>query len=153
MQYEEVQGDLFGLDPSEWALAHCISADVTAKKNMNKGIAKIFRNKYPEMASFIESHIETGKAIRYVKGSKVIYNLVPKERVSQKARGKYKDAYYQQLEEALIDMKNQMIENGEKQLGMPKIASGLDGGNWTEISRMIKDTFKDTDITIQIRYL
>ena len=153
MIFKEVKGDLFKLDLDKWTLAHCISADVTATKNMNKGIAKIFRNKYPKMAKHISPHLETGKAIRYQVGNHIIYNLVSKDKVWQKAKGNYKEIYYKNLRQALEDLMLQMISKGETHLAMPRIASGLDGGNWNIISKYIIKIFENTDVEIQIRYL
>ncbi|MFX0073026.1 MAG: hypothetical protein ACFFAO_18265 [Candidatus Hermodarchaeota archaeon] len=151
--YKEVKGDLFKVDRTRWCLAHCISEDVTATKNMNKGIAKLFRSEHPKMAAQIAPFLRVGKAIRYSEENQTIYNLISKRLVWQKAKGDYKPRYYQQLSDALNDMKDQMVSNNELYLAMPRIASGLDGGNWEEIRRMIKNTFKNTMVEIQIRYL
>lgn len=153
MPYREIKGDLFEVDSEKWVLAHCISADVTETDNMNRGIAKIFRKKNPEMAKEISPKLEVGKAIRYQKSNVVIYNLVSKEKVWQKVKGKNEQMYYSQLKEALIDMKEQMIKAKEKSLAMPKIASGLDGGDWNFIREMILTVFSNTDIEIQICYI
>ena len=153
MKYQELKGDLFKMDRNKWALAHCISADVTPTKNMNKGIAKIFRTTYPEMASNIFKKLKVGSAIRYHVNGHTIYNLVTKEKVSQKAIDHYEKKYYSQLFQALESMRDQMIKNGEKFLAMPKIASGLDKGNWDKISDHIRNIFANTEITIYIKYL
>lgn len=36
---------------------------------------------------------------------------------------------------------------------MPKIGSGLDGGSWFLIRRIIEDVFKETSIEIIIKFL
>ena len=95
---EYLLGERLELDPKEWKLAHCVSADVTATKNMNKGIAKIFRQKYPEMGEYIEKRVNIGTAVRFEKEGNVIYNLIPKEKVGQKAKSNYQNKYYQQLQ-------------------------------------------------------
>ncbi|MFX1274654.1 MAG: hypothetical protein ACFFBP_02740 [Promethearchaeota archaeon] len=153
MKYQEMKGDLFDVDRNKWVLAHCISADVTKEKNMNKGIAKIFRNFYPKMAEKISQKLEVGKAVKYQESGHTIYNLVTKHKVWQKAKGDYEENYYRQLFHTLKNMRDQMISEGEQFLAMPKIASGLDGGNWNKISRTIKEVFAETNITIQINFL
>ncbi len=50
MEFKEVKGDLFQVDRSKFALAHCISGDVTATRNVKKGIAHLFQQEYPKMA-------------------------------------------------------------------------------------------------------
>lgn len=153
MKLTEIQGDLFEVDRKKWVLVHCISEDVTERKNMNKGIAKKFRFEYPEMAKAIEPLLKVGKAIRYEKNGSVIYNLVTKHKVWQKARGVYKDQYYSQLHKALLHMKDQLIKSGKKYLAMPRIASGLDGGDWIIIKKMINEVFEDSGVVIEVRYL
>ena len=120
---------------------------------MDKGIAKLFRNKYPGMAKTISPNLKVGKAIRYQVGKQVIYNLVSKDKVGQKAKGNYKEMYYQNLKRALEDLMIQMKRKGETCLAMPKIASGLDGGDWNMIKKYIIEVFKNTDIEVQVRYL
>ncbi len=153
MNLFEYRGDLFQIDRGKWVLAHCISEDVTATKAMNKGIAKIFRNEYPTMASIIITQLKVGRAIRFEEKGHIIYNLISKHHYWQKAKGQYEEQYYFQLSGCLNDMKNQMVKNNELCLAMPRIASGLDGGDWTKIKQMIESIFDNTDIEIQIRYL
>ncbi|MHA1336687.1 MAG: hypothetical protein ACTSPW_13255 [Promethearchaeota archaeon] len=120
---------------------------------MNKGIARLFRKNFPDMAKEIAPHLKLGRAIRYEKEGNIIYNLVTKEKVWQKANSEYKNLYYKNLKNSLIDLKNQMLKNNEKFLAMPRIGSGLDGGNWEEIKTLIQNIFRDSNIKIEIRYL
>ncbi|MFX1238741.1 MAG: hypothetical protein ACFFAS_15920 [Promethearchaeota archaeon] len=74
MKFKEVQGDLFEVNMEKWVLTHCISEDVTATRNMNKGIAKIFRKLYPKMAGIIFPQLKVGKAIKYEKDAQVNFH-------------------------------------------------------------------------------
>ena len=46
-----------------------------------------------------------------------------------------------------------MIRNTESFLAMPKIASGLDGGDWEYVKILIQEIFQESEIKIEIRYL
>ncbi len=153
MNIIESQGDLFDLN-SEWVFAHCISSDVTKYRAMGAGIAKTFRQKYPDMPGEISKSLKVGKAVRYQEGDQVIYNLVTKKNVYNRVgRGMTLKEYNYNLRVALGDLRRQMIKNKEKKLAMPKIGSGLDGGSWFLIRRIIEDVFKETSIEIIIKFL
>lgn len=46
-----------------------------------------------------------------------------------------------------------MAKKDEKFLAIPRIASGLDGGDWEYIRDVIKDVFKDTEVSILIKFI
>lgn len=150
MQFIEKQGDLFSA-PSSYVLGHCISADVTATRNMNAGIAKTFRQKYSEMAASIQPFMKTGRGVRYVSpNGRVIYNLVTKRFVYQKAVKGYQQEYYMNLRRSLIEMRENMIQYNEKLLALPKICCRLDQGNWDVVKDILRSVFEATDIEIVI---
>lgn len=135
-------------------LCHCISSDVTKYKAMGAGIARTFRIKYPNMAGEISKDFKIGRAVRYQEGNQVIYNLVTKVNVYDHInKGISHEDYYNNLRNALVSLRNQMIKNKERKLAMPKIGSGLDRGNWFIIKAIIKDVFRGTDINIIIKFL
>ena len=105
------------------------------------------------MVKSISPKLDCGKAIRYKINNHIVYNLISKEKVWQKAKGKYEEKYYNHLKSALFDMKKQMAKNNEKFLAMPRIASGLDGEDWEYIRDVIQDVFKDTKVSIQIQFI
>lgn len=152
MELIEQQGNLFDADYC-YVLAHCISCDVTAKIGMGKGIAKTFRDTYPAMAGEIASQLRIGKTIRYTFQKEVIYNLVTKNYYYQKATSNYRSAYYKNIDSALINLRDQMVEYNEHFLALPRIGCGLDGCSWNEIKTMIQKVFADTDIHIIVWYL
>jgi len=137
MKYREEQGDLFTVDP-KYVLAHCISQDVTATRNI--------------MARIIEPYLRIGKAIRF-SDVRVVYNLVTKEFVNQQCRWSYLLDYYENLKRCLYDLSSQMIKNNEQFLAIPKIGCGLDRADWKIVKTMIRDAFKNTDIEILVRYI
>ncbi len=153
MEFIEENGDLFLVDQTKYVFAHCISADVTDYIGMGKGIAKIFRRKYPRMAAEITNNIKIGKAIRYQYQSEVIYNLITKNCVFQNARSFYRSTYYGNLQSALIDLRNQMLVYHEEYVAMPQIGCGLDECEWRIVKSIIQQVFADTSIHILIRSL
>ena len=96
--------------------------------------------------------LEVGKAYRFRERENIIYNLVTKDEVTQKARGMYRWKYMVNLVNALADLRKQMEINLENYLAMPRIGSGLDGGNWEKIRELIEMVFDDSWIEIQICY-
>ncbi len=135
------RGDLFNLPLNEFVLAHCISADFALGAGIALEFDKIFnmRSKLHEQYS---SNGEIGKALKV--GN--VYNLVTKVLYWHKPT-------YQDIEDSLVDLRDQMIENKETKLGMPLIACDLDGKRWVRIRFMIEEVFKDTDIDITVKYL
>ena len=59
------------------------------------------------------------------------------------------DLDYDALKSALIEMKNKF---SGKRIGMPMIGSGLAGGDWNVIEKIIQDVFVGEYVTI-IRYV
>lgn len=163
MKIIEEHGDLFEVDKKKYVLAHCISADVTKHENMDAGIAKQFRARYPGMAAFIEGKLRVGNATKYcmIKNYAVhtIYSLFTKNFHYQKAyenemvsKGRHvKFDYYDNLEKCLVDLRNQMKKSNEKYLAMPKICCGLDGGKWEKVISLIEKVFAKSKIEILIR--
>mgnify|MGYP002404049345 FL=1 len=47
-------------------------------------------------------------------------------------------------------MKRQMIEHGEKYLTIPQLACGVDRCKWSDVSKIIEEVFKDSDIEILV---
>ncbi|UUW39841.1 hypothetical protein VP14_154 [Vibrio phage VPMCC14] len=59
--------------------------------------------------------------------------------------------HYPSLEKGLQSVKNDMITNGKKTLGLPLIGCGLAGGDWRGVVLpMIEEVFQDSNIEITI---
>ena len=50
-------------------------------------------------------------------------------------------------------MRDVVIENNIKYIGLPKIGSGLDRLVWVAVREIIKDVFKELDVEIVVCYL
>lgn len=145
--------DLMTVDRSKYVIAHCISADCA----MGKGVVVPIMRKHPTLKksckeySFSQNKDVVGKAYRFEDENGVVYNLFSKYSVRHKAGvGVSIQQYHEQLRNCLINMKEQMQQNGEKYLAIPQIACGLDRCRWSDVSKIIEDVFKDSDIEILV---
>ena len=144
MIYKEEVRDLFSV-PDEYYLAHCISADF----GMGKGIVVEFNKRfdmkrklqaqYPDYINMWHHHKFLGDCI--LEGR--VFNLITKERYYQKPT-------YKSMESALIQMLYCCEKRNVKKIAMPIIGCGLDRLEWDKVSKIIKETFADTDIEILV---
>lgn len=144
MNYTTKTIDIFTL-PEEYSLAHCISADLA----MGKGIAVGF-NKHFDMRHRLLSQFGTSLITSWDKNPSGhcihedrVFNLVTK-------RNYWHKPTYKTLEDALIECRNQCEFLNIEKLAMPQIGCGLDKLEWSKVSLMIQEIFKDTNIDIVI---
>jgi len=149
MYYHEEYCDLFSIDRSKYALAHCISADfalgagIAVRFNTAFNIRNILNMTYYSkgIEYFLNTSNKKGYCI-YIDECKV-FNLVTKANY-------YDKPTYASITNAIIDMANIALLNNIKYIAMPMIGCGLDRLNWSRVSNIIKKIFKDTDIEILI---
>ena len=145
MIYNEIKQDLFKVN-DDYSLVHCISLDV----QMGKGIATIFRNRYPDMVVYLKKYVRDNN-INYPtcvwyhdeKENRKIFNLITKPKYWNKPN-------YFTITTSLSDMKKQCLELGITKIAMPLIGCGLDKLKWGKVRKIIIDTFNDTDIEILV---
>ena len=133
-------GDLMHFPGS---IAHCVSSDF----QMSKGIAKQIRDAYPALQPTLKS-IETPQvgasvSMHIPSQNKSIFNLVTKTQYFNKP------SYYD-LTRSLRCMKKQLIEQGIKQIALPKIGCGLDKLRENTVFNIIFEIFRKTDIKVFI---
>lgn len=150
MIIKEITGDLFKEDYSKDndIYVHCVSSDFV----MGKGIAKTFKDKYPELRKkdiLVEKFKSSSRFERLlvIRTEDVnVANLVTKKYFFNKPS-------YRTLEESLLDLKY-YITNTEKmevkRLLMPRIGCGLDRLKWDKVKDIITNVFKDTEIEILV---
>lgn len=138
MEFIKKQADLFDQDLGI-PLVHCIAADA----RMGAGIATQFVKRYPEMRSYLQQiEPEVGQVISYVKkGLPMVYNLITKEVSFDKPTR-------EDFNKTIETLKRQVIAQGVSTIAIPLIGAGLDRLDWYESEMFIRETFKDTDITI-----
>lgn len=146
MRYTEQKGDLFAM-PSDYALAHCISADFVLGAGIavafaERGVRDELHRKYDDLKP---DPFERGYCLKTTEqqGYPVVYNLVTKEKV-------YHKPTYQSLTDALLELRKQMLGDEIYKLAIPRIGCGLDRLDWERVSLIIKDVFGDTDIEIVV---
>lgn len=147
MTYKEVNGNLFDA-PKEYYLAHCISADF----GMGKGIVVEFNNRYdmknklqarfPNYLSWYNRVNIGGDCLLEGK----VFNLITKEHYWDKPT-------LQTMKKALMKMRHLCLKENVFYLAMPKIGAGLDRLNWNDVSKLLQEVFKDTDIDVVVYYL
>lgn len=145
MIYKEEKRDLFSVS-DDYYLAHCISADFA----LGKGIAVEFNKRFnmrqklkDEFPDFIEDYMHRYKLDGECILIDRVLNLVTKERYYQKPT-------YKSMKQTLEMMKVVCLGNGIDKIAMPKIGCGLDRLEWSKVSEIIKEVFRDTDVEILV---
>ena len=149
MTYEEKKYDLFSVDDG-YHLVHCISADF----KLGAGIAVEFNKRFNCRQRLFEMFPATripywDKLQDRFKGLCVItdpvYNLVTK-------RNYWNKPTLLTMKNALLWMKEDCLDRRIKKIAMPKIGCGLDKLSWSDVSALIQEVFKDTDVEILVCY-
>ena len=144
MNYQEIKGDLFTNKDADM-IVHCISRDAA----MGAGIAKIFRQKYPDMPKrVLDAKPIVGNTVVYFdrENNRYIANMITKERYFHKPT-------YNTFSKALTSLYIKANDLGVAHIAMPKIGAGLDRLDWEENKKKIQKTFENTDIDITVYYL
>lgn len=132
MMYQEKIGDLFAEAKIEGVytyLAHCISADYA----LGAGIAVQFDKRYDMRARLKAFGPGTFPSVVAIDN---VFNLVTKQFSYDKPR-------YSDLQATLEQLKALVIEREVNRLAIPLIGCGIDGLDWSVVSRMIQGTFYD----------
>lgn len=147
MKIIEEQGNVF--DDRESVLAHCISSDFV----MGAGIAAAFTN------MGVKGYLKTNYPMEWTGHGRCIICFIPEgENKGQLVanlitkKNVYDKPTYTAVEEALTSMRNQLNIMGKQNICMPYIGCGIDGLEWTKVSRIIDSVFDDTDFDIRVRY-
>ncbi|XP_014879305.1 O-acetyl-ADP-ribose deacetylase 1-like isoform X2 [Poecilia latipinna] len=72
-----------------------------------------------------------------------IYYLITKKKASQKPT-------YVSLRQSLEDMKSHCFQNGVNRISIPRIGCGLDQLQWSKVSKILEQVFKETNISITV---
>lgn len=137
--FETVKGNLFD-SPKEYCLCHCVSRDLA----MGAGIAKIFKDKYKGVQELKNQNIEVGGCGKLSRNGRVLYYLVTKEKYWHKPS-------YKSLTHSLDSMKlDMLLENKHTLLAMPLIGCGLDKLEWSDVEKIVRNVFFETNFQIKV---
>jgi len=140
-----IDGDLVRDAEQFEVIAHCANCFCT----MGSGIAPQIKNKFPE-AYAVDCATGNGDmnklgTISYTQNTTpIVVNLYGQYDYTGRRSGRM-DLEYDALKSALIQMKEKF---SGKRFGMPKIGSGLAGGDWEVIERIISEVFAGEYVTI-----
>ena len=124
------------------AIAHCISADA----KMSKGFAETICRRVNGLQEYCRKIKQSvGSIIPYwdAESNNFIYNLVTKSKFFEKPT-------LDNLRMSLETMRGHALLNNITKISMPKIGCGLDKLQWTDVFKLIQDTFTYSGIQIQI---
>lgn len=145
MILKEEQRDLF-LVPKEYSLVYTVGRDFLVMKSMG---AKM-KNRYPTMISTVKRAYKKAKdaeirciGFKPLKEERYIYHLIVKDKITQTTT-------YEDLFDALVQLKDDMASMDVKQIAMPKIGIGGDGLNWAKVKETIELVFDSTDVEILV---
>ena len=135
--------------------APIICQQVNCKGVMGAGLAKQIRNRYPDIYDYYRhaytgNHLKLGNVLFFDTlndNNQIIANLCGQDGYGRGMR--YTD--YDALKTCLNTVKTYATTNNIDRIGIPYgMSCGLAGGNWDVVTNIIKDVFKDTNITIEI---
>lgn len=153
------KGDLTLHKKPKSVICHCVN-DVNA---MGSGVAKALLTRWPQVKS--EYH-DWGNAGVYLRGKNRIpfvlgqiqlvevgKNLQVCNLIGQRDICFYKTippVRYQSIHEGLLRLKDWMAANKYTTLALPRIASGLAGGSWDHIEKIINHVYEKSDIEVVV---
>ena len=148
MSTEYVSGDLFVNRFNAEAFAH----GCNCKGAMGAGIAKSFRERYPEMYKEYRCRCKTqppefnlGDSFLWKADDKPwVFNLGTQEHY-WRCRASYKA-----IEQVLKSMKRQADEQGIRSIAMPRVGAGYGGLPWNRIKSIIERVFNDWPGTLYV---
>jgi O-acetyl-ADP-ribose deacetylase (regulator of RNase III) len=138
---EIVSGDLFDNAFAAQSFAH----GCNCQGSMGAGIAKGFRERYPEMYEEYRKRCKTTPRqfnlgdswLWKAKGQPWVFNLGTQEKI-WRAR-----ASYEAIEQALRTMKQQAVAEGIRSIALPRIGAGYGGLSWRKVRAIIEQVFAD----------
>jgi O-acetyl-ADP-ribose deacetylase (regulator of RNase III) len=120
---------------SEKIIAH----GTNQQGKMMSGVAKAIREYFPGVFEAYRAEYDTkglllGTVVFVESKNKIIANCITQQFYGRDGR-RYVD--YNAIAESMKKIKLYCIENGITEVALPRIGSGLGGGNWEEISAIV----------------
>jgi Predicted phosphatase homologous to the C-terminal domain of histone macroH2A1 len=135
--YREVMGDVFRIEKG--AIAHCITSDYS----LGAGLAKDLDEKYDLKSTLLNIGQNIYPDCLLVENKDLnIFNLVTKKDRSDHPT-------YENLEESLLKLKEQMIEHDINTVYIPQIGCGKDRLDWKKVKPILQKIFgKDKKVDV-----
>lgn len=148
MTIQYVSGDIFTNRYNAEALAH----GCNCKGAMGAGVAKSFREHYPEMYQEYRrrcksepSQFNLGDSFLWKENGKPwVFNLGTQEDYW------HRRATYDAIEKSLETMKHQADKEGISSIAMPRIGAGYGGLSWKKIRPIVERVFNDWPGTLYV---
>ena len=119
-------------------IEHTISSDA----EMRKGFANTISKRIPLFKDYCRKRLfDTGGIITFRTDDNFVYNLITKA-------NHYEKPTTDTIKTTLLAIRDHALGLILSCIAMPKIACGLDGMEWKEISSLIEQAFKNSGITI-----
>ncbi|MBI4739095.1 macro domain-containing protein [Candidatus Woesearchaeota archaeon] len=134
-------GNLF--DSHADALAH--GCNTIGK--MDGGIARHFKERYPDMFADYKKRCEEGK---FLPGTGYIYTRQEKPHIINLATQHYLRANAVYVDSALRWLSDTASKIGLAHIAMPRIATGLGGLEWETVQHILKHHFSESPLEIQV---
>lgn len=115
---------------------------------MGKGLALVFKQKYPKNFEFYKQHclnnqFQIGKILTYKENDIFIFNFPTKKHWRDPSQISY-------IKEGLISLKEEILYNQIRSINIPALGCGLGGLEWSIVKEILIDElcFLDCDIRI-----
>lgn len=147
MNIKFIEGNL--LDSTTDIICH----QVNCQGKMNSGVAKAIREKYPKVYDEYHNDCISGKGLGQIglvpiSNNRYVCNLFGQDNYGYDGK---RYTSYDAVNDGFYKLKVQMLANNLKSLALPYGMSSIRGGaNWEIIYCIICQTFKDTNINIEI---
>jgi O-acetyl-ADP-ribose deacetylase (regulator of RNase III) len=148
MTIEYVSGDLFANRYNAEALSH----GCNCKGAMGAGVAKGFRERYPEMYEEYRKRCKADPR-EFNRGDSFLWKADDKPSVFNLGTQEdywHNRASYEAIEQSLETMKHQADEEGILSIAMPRIGAGYGGLSWKKVRPIIEQVFKDWPGTLYV---
>lgn len=135
----EIKDSIFN-SPPDFAIAHCISADLKMSAGITKLLCQTYGNTTPELSA---QKLKIGDTIPINMDQRTIFHLITKQLYYHKPK-------YEDLKSSIHNLKIKAQQLNILKIAMPTIASGLDKLNWSIVKQLIYSEFQDTNIELHI---
>ena len=136
-----VDGNLFD------SKADALAQGCNTQGKMGAGIAKEFRERFPDMYTDYKKRCEEG---RFQPGTGYMFEHPEKPHIINLATQDREGARLLYVESALEWLKNSYDELGIESIAIPRIASGLGGMEWDVVHSSLKKKLSESPLVIEI---